>query len=149
MTRADRRSILAFIIMTALALTVGSLLPREDAAVPAAGGAVVPVSAGNWGLSFPAEGEAPVGNATPEALRQYDAYYIGDSSQKVLYLTFDCGYENGYTEQILDTLKKHNAPAALTRKTRFWSLEAVSAMFGGLLSWKSAKSATSNRRGRK
>lgn len=28
-----------------------------------------------------------------------------------MYLTFDCGYENGYTEQILDTLKKHNAKA--------------------------------------
>ena len=36
----------------------------------------------------------------------------GDTSQKVLYLTFDCGYENGCTEAILDALKKHNAPAA-------------------------------------
>ena len=40
------------------------------------------------------------------------AYYVGDTSQKVLYLTFDCGYENGCTERILDALKKHNAPAA-------------------------------------
>ena len=37
---------------------------------------------------------------------------MGDTSKKVIYLTFDCGYENGYTEPILDTLKKHNAPAA-------------------------------------
>ena len=37
---------------------------------------------------------------------------LGDTSKKVIYLTFDCGYENGYTEQILDALKKHNAPAA-------------------------------------
>ena len=30
----------------------------------------------------------------------------------MIYLTFDCGYENGYTGQILDVLKAHNAPAA-------------------------------------
>lgn len=53
-----------------------------------------------------------MGNATPEDLKKYDAYYLGDTSQKVIYLTFDCGYENGYTEQILDALKKHDAPAA-------------------------------------
>ena len=78
----------------------------------ASGTAAVPASADNWGLSFPVEGETPVGNATAEQLAQYNAYYVGDTSQKVLYLTFDCGYENGCTERILDALKKHNAPAA-------------------------------------
>lgn len=34
------------------------------------------------------------------------------SAEKTLYLTFDCGYENGYTEKILDTLKEKNVPAA-------------------------------------
>ena len=80
--------------------------------VAASGGAAVPVSADNWGLSFQTEGQPPVGNATAEELARYDAYYVGDTSRKVIYLTFDCGYENGYTEQILDALKKHNAPAA-------------------------------------
>lgn len=37
---------------------------------------------------------------------------MGDTSQKVIYLTFDCGYENGNTGAILDALKKHSAPAA-------------------------------------
>lgn len=78
----------------------------------ASASAAIPASAVNWGLSFPTEGEAPVGNATVESLAQYDAYYLGDTGKKVIYLTFDCGYENGYTEQILDALKKHNAPAA-------------------------------------
>ena len=44
-------------------------------------------------------------------LKQYDAYYLGDTSQKVIYLTFDCGYENGYTESMLDTLNKYNIKA--------------------------------------
>lgn len=72
----------------------------------------IPASAENWGLSFPAEGQTPIGNATTEELAQYDACFLGDTGKKVIYLTFDCGYENGYTEPILDALKKHNAPAA-------------------------------------
>lgn len=65
----------------------------------------------NWGLGFGSEGEQPTGNATPEELKKYDAYFMGDKKEKVLYLTFDCGYENGNTEPILDALKKHNAKA--------------------------------------
>ena len=80
--------------------------------VSASSPTAIPASAENWGLAFPTEGQAPVGNATAEHLAQYDAYYLGDTSQKVIYLTFDCGYENGCTEPILDALKKHNAPAA-------------------------------------
>ena len=65
----------------------------------------------NWGLSFQEEGKRPVGNASIEELQQYDAYYAQDTDEKNIYLTFDCGYENGNTEIILDALKKHNAPA--------------------------------------
>lgn len=68
-------------------------------------------SDGNWGLSFQEEGKPPVANATFDELKQYDAYYAEDTEEKVLYLTFDCGYENGNTNTILDALKKHNAPA--------------------------------------
>ena len=67
---------------------------------------------GSWGLSFRQEGVAPIGNAGADQLRQYDAAYIGDTSDHVLYLTFDAGYENGSTEKILDTLKQQNVKAA-------------------------------------
>ena len=67
---------------------------------------------GSWGLSFRQEGAAPMGNAGVDQLRKYDAAYIGDTTQKVLYLTFDAGYENGCTEKILDVLKTHQVPAA-------------------------------------
>ena len=52
-----------------------------------------------------------MGNATFEQLKQYDAYYRDDTGDKILYLTFDAGYENGNTAAILDALKKHDAPA--------------------------------------
>ena len=67
---------------------------------------------GSWGLSFRQEGTAPIGNAGVDQLKQYDAAYIGDTTKKVLYLTFDAGYENGCTAKILDTLKKHEVKAA-------------------------------------
>lgn len=66
---------------------------------------------GNWGLSFQEEGKPPVANATADELKEFDAYYTGDGKEKVLYLTFDAGYENGNTPAILDALKKHSAPA--------------------------------------
>lgn len=70
------------------------------------------LSTGSWGLSFRQEGTPPVGNAGQDQLRQYDAAYLGDTSQKVIYLTFDAGYECGSTAKILDVLKEHQAPAA-------------------------------------
>ena len=67
---------------------------------------------GNWGLSFRQEGAAPIGPASVDTLKEYDAAYLGDTSQQVIYLTFDAGYENGCTAKILDVLKEHEAPAA-------------------------------------
>ena len=67
---------------------------------------------GNWGLSFRQEGTAPIGNAGKEQLKAYDAAFIGDTGDKVLYLTFDAGYENGCTEKILDILQKQDVKAA-------------------------------------
>ena len=113
---SQKRRYAAGIALLVLGVTVvGMLCAKEhqmEATVPAAGEATVPASVDNWGLSFQTEGEAPVGNASVADLAQYDAYYLGDTSKKVIYLTFDCGYENGYTEKILDALKKHQAPAA-------------------------------------
>ena len=72
---------------------------------------VVPTAADNWGLSFQTEGAPPIGNATAAELATYDAYYCGDPEEKRIWLTFDAGYENGYTAAILDTLKAEGVPA--------------------------------------
>ena len=70
------------------------------------------LTTGSWGLSFRQEGAPPIGNAGKDQLRQYQAAYIGNTNEKVLYLTFDAGYENGCTAKILDTLKEKQVPAA-------------------------------------
>ena len=63
------------------------------------------LSAENWGLGFGSEGTQPSGTASSDKLKEYNAYYVGDAGEKKIYLTFDCGYENGNTSQILDALK--------------------------------------------
>ena len=74
--------------------------------------AAVPTSSeGNWGLSFQTDGDPPVGNATFDELKKFDAFYAQDTGEKVIYLTFDAGYENGNTPAILEALTKHQAPA--------------------------------------
>ena len=86
-------------IITALALTLRLIL----------GGAL---ETGNWGLSFRSEGSAPLGPASAQQLAKYDGVYLGDTAEKVIYLTFDAGYEDGCTARILDTLKEQDVPAA-------------------------------------
>lgn len=95
--------LLGFIVLIAGIITIARNSP---AAVQAS------ASNTNWGLSFQENGKQPRGNASADYLKQYNAYYIGAADKKVIYLTFDAGFENGYTSTILDTLKKHNVKAA-------------------------------------
>ena len=97
---AKRDKLLIFLAL-AMAVTAVSLFFRRN---------ILPTA--SWGLSFRQEGAPPVGNADRQQLRQFDAAYLGDPSQKVLYLTFDAGYENGSTEKILDISKEQQVSAA-------------------------------------
>lgn len=100
-------------VVLVLVLFVGAFFLGRFAAqvLPASSTAIQSGAEGNWGLSFQEEGQLPVANATFEELAKYDAFYAQDTKEKVLYLTFDCGFENGNTPPILDALKKHNAKA--------------------------------------
>lgn len=96
-----KRDLLILLIAVVIALAVSVSVFASSA-----------LSTGSWGLSFRQEGAPPIGNAGKDQLRQYQAAYIGNVGEKVLYLTFDAGYENGYTAKILDTLKEKQVPAA-------------------------------------
>lgn len=91
------------------AIAYGLRMQREIKTQATTGTALL--SAENWGLGFGAEGTQPSGTASADKLKEYNAYYVGDAGEKKIYLTFDCGYENGNTAAILDALKKHDAPA--------------------------------------
>lgn len=96
-----KRDLLILLIAVVIALAVSVSVFASSA-----------LTTGSWGLSFRQEGAPPIGNAGKDQLRQYQAAYIGDVGEKVLYLTFDAGYENGCTAKILDTLKEKQVPAA-------------------------------------
>jgi peptidoglycan-N-acetylmuramic acid deacetylase len=65
-----------------------------------------------WGIARSPENKPPRADpGAPELLVRYGGLYIGDTSQKNIYLTFDEGYENGYTGKILDVLRDNNAKA--------------------------------------
>lgn len=96
-----KRDLLILLIAVVIALAVSVSVFASSA-----------LSTGSWGLSFRQEGSPPIGNAGKDQLRQYQAAYIGNTNEKVLYLTFDAGYENGCTAKILDTLKEKQVPAA-------------------------------------
>lgn len=67
----------------------------------------------NWYFVFRGKGvtpEAPKESAS--FLKDTKSFYVGDTSKKELYLTFDEGYEKGNTEAILDILKEVNVKAA-------------------------------------
>lgn len=105
-----KKGIIRMVLMTAAAvLFVAAVFAGIDVAKNKT---VSTISDGNWGLSFQEEGQPPVANATAEELAGYNAFYADDTDEKVMYITFDAGYENGYTEKILDVLKKHQVKAA-------------------------------------
>ncbi len=66
----------------------------------------------SWGIARGKNGEIPRADpGAPEILDRYNSIYLGDTAKKTIYLTFDEGYENGYTGKILDILYENNVKA--------------------------------------
>lgn len=62
----------------------------------------------SWWISQNNEYKTPgIPEIAEDLISKYDGIFTGDTSQKSIYLTFDEGYENGYTPIILDVLKKN------------------------------------------
>ncbi len=63
-----------------------------------------------WGLSLNNSHKVPV-NGEAKGIEKKNAYYYVKTKKKRIYLSFDCGYENGHTSRILDVLKKNKIKA--------------------------------------
>ena len=65
-----------------------------------------------WGIKRESNHNQPdLGKINKELIEKYNGLAIGNSKEKYVYLTFDLGYEAGYTGKILDILKENNVPA--------------------------------------
>lgn len=66
----------------------------------------------HWGIPSAKNEETPYpGKEFHELTKKYDAIYMEHTKEKNIYLTFDNGYENGFTPKILDVLKEKKVPA--------------------------------------
>lgn len=69
-------------------------------------------TANHWGVARNKNELPPdAGKKFTSLIEKYDGFFLGDTNKKDIYLTFDNGYENGYTEKILDVLKEKRVPA--------------------------------------
>lgn len=59
----------------------------------------------NWYFNPREDGKQPLPIQEANFFKDYDSYYVGNPNEKIIYLTFDSGYENGFTNHILDVLK--------------------------------------------
>ena len=66
-----------------------------------------------WGIQRKDNHEQPnLGKQNIELISKYNGIAIGNREKKYIYLTFDLGYEAGYTEKILNALKDNNVKGA-------------------------------------
>jgi len=70
------------------------------------------VYAYGWGFKKSTENRPPDVGEYDNLLENRQAFYKEETDEKNIYLTFDNGYEQGFTADMLDVLKKHNVPAA-------------------------------------
>ena len=89
-------------------------IPRKSAEELQAAMASTPAgpAKAEWGTFFLGNNLPPRNDEEEPYLRAFHAYAMVPTQEKYVYLTFDEGYENGYTPAILDVLKKHNIKAA-------------------------------------
>ena len=65
-----------------------------------------------WGIKRAEDHKQPdLGTKNLELMKKYNCLAMGNANDKFLYLTFDNGYEAGYTPQILETLKNNEVTA--------------------------------------
>jgi len=98
-------------IFSSVSLIICALLFMNLQAVAASGEAM------NWYCVRNKEHKQPRLDANMKFIENYDAYYVDKkhsdtSEEKVVYLTFDAGYENGNIEKILDIMKNENVNGA-------------------------------------
>ncbi len=91
-----------------ITLSVFSGINNEKNVIVSANGGLSNTKIG-WGIQRKNNHEQPnLGAKNVELINKYNGIALGNPEKKYIYLTFDLGYEAGYTEKILDALKENN-----------------------------------------
>ena len=77
-----------------------------------------------WGIKRAQNHEQPdLGSSNLKLLQEFGGIAMGNNEDKYVYLTFDNGYEAGYTSKLLDTLKENNVKAAFFITAHYFNTE--------------------------
>lgn len=112
-----KKNIYVMIFAALFAVCIGAFMEISDETVVSNSGEYIQYdeldnSGIGWGIKKVRGEEPQMPQQQKDILLEYDSFYMNNQKPKRLYLTFDEGYENGYTSQILDVLKEKNVPAA-------------------------------------
>ena len=98
------------IMFVLVAITILSTQNTEETILTSAQG--LSTKKIGWGIKRNDNHEQPdLGKSNKELIEKNNGIAMGNNSDKYIYLTFDEGYEAGYTQQILETLKNNNVKA--------------------------------------
>lgn len=104
--------ILSLIIILVLTISVISLKSKEDTLQTSGTATTLSNKKIGWGIKRNDNHEQPdLGKNNQQILESNNGIAMGNKEDKYIYLTFDEGYEAGYTPQILETLKENNVKA--------------------------------------
>lgn len=110
--KLDKKIILILILIFAIVLLTSKMYQKEKSSVETET-KVLSSKKIEWGIKRTNDHTQPdVGEKNKKVLEENEGICLGNKDKKYIYLTFDEGYEAGYTEQILETLKNNNVKAA-------------------------------------
>ena len=93
--------------------TISLILSNNNKTINTSSNGVLSTKKIEWGVKRVENHEQPdLGSKNRSTLEQYKGIAIGNKEDKSVYLTFDEGYEAGYTPKILEILKQNNVKAA-------------------------------------
>ena len=105
------RIYISILLIVSILLT-GILITKNNKAIEASASSNLSNKKIGWGIKREKDHKRPdVGKENKELMEKYNGIYIGNENKKYIYLTFDEGYEAGYTEKILDVLKENDVKA--------------------------------------
>ena len=105
------RIYISILLIVSILLT-GILTTKNNKAIETSASSNLSNKKIGWGIKREKDHKRPdVGKENKELMEKYNGIYIGNENKKYIYLTFDEGYEAGYTEKILDVLKENDVKA--------------------------------------
>ena len=108
-----KTKIFKYLILVVI-LIIGSLILAKDNEniIQTSGSTELSTKKIEWGIKRGKNHEQPdLGSKNKKLIEKYNGMAMGNKESKNIYVTFDLGYEAGYTESILNTLKENNVPA--------------------------------------